>query len=242
MSEKTTIICSRCEKEIEVEPGMTAGFCLFCGAPFQISAASGETLQSHAETLYNEGHWASLLAYIQHEDTDAYRLYRAAAALHKTVDDYADAAQTLYDNTRKKSVLTMIIGRNAYADDPMHSLFHVSVAEDIDRFVALVVATPSEAALGRKLSGDLVRFFTQEKYPENNPVYWSFVACEFLISPLLPLMDTDALAEVYAEYTRKNPPNQTLPNQKKLKDQMAALLAKAGIDVPKEPRFRFRRG
>lgn len=242
MPDKKEIRCQKCGEPIPVEPGMAEGFCLHCGEKFTIKKEkTGKPLLAHAVTLYDNEDWAALLDYTGENGGDALRLLAVLARLHTLHENYERDAAELAANTAVKGFLKFFTGRNAYGEDPMHRAFYDADQEQVEAMTALLEKGAADAALRGRVVQDAADLLLGVDKKVEQPTYWSLVAAEQHVLPLLPYLDAAPLVALYVAYKGANPDNQSLPNQMQIKKEMERCIREKGEEVPKVKKQRSKK-
>lgn len=239
MAKNKMINCAECGGSITIEDGMTQGFCLHCGQRFNLDAQpdAEKPILDHALELFEKKDWPALVAYTaQTKDPDFVALCETAR-LYMLYEDYGEDAAELSRQTARKGVMQFFTGRNTYGEDPMHRVFYDNTKERIDIVAELMESGRIDPALQEKVAESIAERLLSVEKELGTPTYWSLVANEQSVTPLLPFLSLEALQQLYTTYKKVNPDNQSLPNQMVIKKTMEQAIVDKGGEVPKKKRF-----
>ena len=163
---------------------------------------------------------------------------KAEADIRNAYDEYNKTITELLEGSGRSSITIMLFKNRTLQDAKVNDAFIAQVRGHVDEIIGALEAgaEPEELAQAEAV----VRFMMLEACRDyeyaaeggafakgawtQSSTYWVFCAMQTLCTPLLRYLSRDALAEIAGEYEQRVPRKRELPNQKKLKKEMRALL------------------
>jgi len=184
---------------------------------------------SLARQAFSERNWQELDKMLKDVDAHGeFGAYKAAAGFYVGYVKYLNDADEKAEKMTPRDVVEQMFVKRP--NDDLLLAFYELTEACVGELKSALQSVNSE--LAEEIASGMVFTLLKQKSRDER-TYWQLTACEYHVIPLLEFLPLDKLSDIYAEYQRNNPKNQSLPNQEKVRKALEEQILQKGGVIPK---------